>query len=121
MTLYFLDDTIYTSRYFDMKEKTGMNSEYAKIFKALSEPKRLDVLDLLRDGEQCACVLLDSLDFTQSGLSYHMKILVESGIVSSRQDGKWVYYSISEEGRDRALDILNKIATPNSFRRAHCE
>jgi ArsR family transcriptional regulator len=45
-------------------------------------------LELLRSGEKCACVLLEQLDLGQSGLSYHMKILVESGVVESRQEGK---------------------------------
>ena len=46
----------------------------AKIFKAFCDPKRLAILELLRDGEKCACVLQDKLEATQSGLSYHMKI-----------------------------------------------
>ena len=61
--------------------------EYAKVFKALCDEKRLRILELLRSGEKCACVLLEQLDLGQSGLSYHMKILVESGVVESRQEG----------------------------------
>jgi len=45
--------------------------------------------------EKCACVLAEQLDMAQSTLSYHMKILCESGIVDSRQDGKWIHYKIS--------------------------
>ena len=60
----------------------------AKVFKALCDEKRLAILEQLRSGEKCACILLEQLDLTQSGLSYHMKILCESGIVSSRQEGK---------------------------------
>ena len=58
----------------------------AKVFKALCDEKRLAILEQLRSGEKCACILLEQLDLTQSGLSYHMKILCESGIVSSRQE-----------------------------------
>ncbi|EGL49394.1 transcriptional regulator, ArsR family, partial [Streptococcus dysgalactiae subsp. equisimilis SK1249] len=65
----------------------------AKIFKAFSVAIRLEILDLLKNGEECACDLLEKLDLTQSGLSYHMKILIESGIVTAREDGKWVYYT----------------------------
>ena len=68
----------------------------AKVFKALCDEKRLAILEQLRSGEKCACILLEQLDLTQSGLSYHMKILCESGIVSSRQEGKWV-----KRGRQR--------------------
>ena len=59
----------------------------AKVFKALCDPKRLAILEQLRGGEKCACVLQEPLDLTQSGLSYHMKILCDSGIVTSRQGG----------------------------------
>ncbi|MBF0714987.1 ArsR/SmtB family transcription factor [Gemelliphila palaticanis] len=78
----------------------------ANIFKAFSVPIRLEILDLLKNGEECACVLLEALHLTQSGLSYHMKILVESGIVTARQEGKWVYYTISEQGRQKIMQMF---------------
>ena len=59
------------------------------IFKALCDEKRLSILELLKGGEKCACVLMEELNIAQSALSYHMKILCESGIVTSRQEGKW--------------------------------
>lgn len=83
----------------------------AKVFKALSDPNRLAILELLRSGEKCACVLLERLELTQSGLSYHMKILCESGIVTSRQEGKWTHYRLSGEGRDRAVELLKRLTT----------
>lgn len=92
-----------------------MNSEMqkiAKVFKALCDPNRLAILELLRGGEKCACVLLEQLELKQSGLSYHMKILCESGIVTSRQDGKWTHYRLSGEGRDRAVELLKRLTTP---------
>lgn len=84
----------------------------AKVFKALCDPNRLEILELLRSGEKCACVLLERLELTQSGLSYHMKILCESGIVVSRQEGKWTHYRLSGEGRDRAVALLKQLTTP---------
>lgn len=87
--------------------------EQAKIFKAFCDEKRLKILDLLRSGEKCACVLTDTLNIGQSALSYHMKILVESGIVESRQEGKWTHYKISETGSTRALNLLKTLTTPN--------
>ena len=71
----------------------------AKVFRALCDEKRLAILAQLRGGEKCACVLQEPLDLTQSGLSYHMKILCESGLVQSRQEGKWTHYRLSEAGR----------------------
>lgn len=84
----------------------------AKVFKALCDPNRLAILELLRSGEQCACVLLEQLELTQSGLSYHMRILCESGIVASRQEGKWTHYRLSGQGRDRAVELLRELTTP---------
>lgn len=88
--------------------------EDAKVFKALCDEKRLRILELLRGGEKCACVLLEQLDLGQSGLSYHMKILVESGIVESRQEGKWTHYKISEKGSAYAGTLLKSLTTPNA-------
>lgn len=65
------------------------------IFKALCDEKRLSILELLKGGEKCACVLMEELNIAQSALSYHMKILCESGIVTSRQEGKWTHYTLS--------------------------
>lgn len=89
--------------------------EHAKVFKAFCDEKRLQILELLRNGEKCACVLLEQLDLGQSGLSYHMKVLVDSGIVESRQEGKWVYYKISENGSAYAAGLLKELTTPNAF------
>ena len=81
----------------------------AEIFKSFCDPKRLAIIDLLQNGEQCACVLQSQLDLTQSGLSYHMKILLQSGIVEARQEGKWTYYKISKDGCEKAISLLKKI------------
>jgi ArsR family transcriptional regulator, arsenate/arsenite/antimonite-responsive transcriptional repressor len=88
--------------------------EQAKVFKAFCDDKRLRILELLRGGEKCACVLLEQLNIGQSGLSYHMKILVESGVVESRQEGKWTHYTISEKGSAYACSLLKELTTPNS-------
>lgn len=81
----------------------------ARVFKALSDPKRLAILDQLREGEKCACVLQEPMELTQSGLSYHMKILCDSGLVESRQEGKWTHYRLSRSGAERAMGLLREI------------
>lgn len=78
----------------------------AKVFKALCDVNRLQILELLRSGEKCACVLLEDLQIGQSTLSYHMKILCESGIVVSHTEGKWTHYEISEAGSRYAEELL---------------
>ena len=92
----------------------------AKVFKALCDPKRLAILEQLRGGEKCACVLQEPLDLTQSGLSYHMKILCDSGIVTSRQEGKWTHYSLSKSGSEYASKRLLELTTPNIENQSSC-
>ena len=65
--------------------------ERAKIFKAFCDENRLQILDMLKSGEKCACKLVEELDISQSTLSHHMKILCDSGVVRGRKEGKWVH------------------------------
>ncbi|MDD4297995.1 MAG: metalloregulator ArsR/SmtB family transcription factor [Ruminiclostridium sp.] len=89
--------------------------DQAKVFKAFCDEKRLRILELLRSGEKCACILVEQLDMAQSTLSYHMKILCESGIVDSRQDGKWTHYKLSARGSSSALELLKTLTTQNFY------
>ncbi len=91
------------------------HEENAKVFKAFCDEKRLAILALLRSGEKCACVLIEKMEIGQSSLSYHMKILCESGIVQSRQDGKWTHYRLSEQGSKAAAELLIKLTTPTAL------
>jgi ArsR family transcriptional regulator len=75
-----------------------VNSETTQIlagFHALSDPIRLQVLELLRTQELCVCELCDKLDVIQSKLSFHLKTLKEANLVCSRQEGRWIYYSLN--------------------------
>ena len=94
--------------------------EQAKVFKALCDPKRLAILEQLRSGEKCACVLLEKLDLTQSGLSYHMKILCASGIVVGREEGKWTHYRIDPAGSRRAVELLQEITSTDATASVSC-
>lgn len=83
----------------------------AKVFKAFDDINRLQILEMLRESEKCACVLLEDLQIGQSTLSHHMKILCDSGIVTGRKEGKWTYYSISKEGSRKASELLELLTT----------
>ena len=83
--------------------------ENARVFKAFCDETRLMVLSLLQSGEKCACVLIEKLGLAQPTLSYHMKILVESGIVTARKEGKWTHYAISAEGSDHAVRLIREL------------
>ncbi|MCL6598724.1 MAG: metalloregulator ArsR/SmtB family transcription factor [Alicyclobacillus macrosporangiidus] len=68
---------------------------YAVKFKALSDDKRLQILyELGRRGETCVCDLQDALDIPQSSLSYHLKVLVDAGLIHRETRGTWSYYRI---------------------------
>ena len=94
--------------------------EHARVFRAFCDANRLTVLEMLQDGEKCACVLLEKLKITQPTLSHHMKILIDSGIVTSRKEGKWTYYSISAEGCEKAAVLLKKLTTVLETRKEGC-
>ena len=83
--------------------------ERAKVFKARCDERRQRILELLRGGEKCACLLMEQMEMPQSSLSYHMKILCDSGIVSSREEGKWTHYRISRRGSERAVELLKEL------------
>ncbi|MEG0830364.1 MAG: metalloregulator ArsR/SmtB family transcription factor [Anaerovoracaceae bacterium] len=88
------------------------HKENACVFKAFCDETPLAILKQLRSGEKCACVLIDDINVKQSALSYHMKILCESGIVASRQEGKWTHYHLSQEGTKYAKELLVLLTTP---------
>ena len=90
----------------------------AKVFNALCDEKRLRILEILQSGEKCVCVLFEQLALPQSTLSYHMKILCDSGIVQGRQKGKWTHYRISPEGSQAAAALLEQLTRAES--RAAC-
>lgn len=86
-----------------------MDKDYeqeAKVFKAFCDPNRLKILNILKDGEHCACKLLEILDVSQSTLSHHMKILTDARVVNVRKDGKWSHYSLSNNGIEKVIQYL---------------
>ena len=97
-----------------MKEK-----QLLLIFKCLSDSSRLNILNYLGDGELCACELLEFLHISQSTLSYHMKIMLECGLVKVRQVGKWSYYRINREDFLEFKNYVNNLKFSNK-RRSEC-
>ena len=85
----------------------------SKIMKAIAEPNRLQIVDMISTGEKCACDLLDNFNFTQPTLSHHMKVLIEAGIVSARKDGKWHYYSLDQKNIKVFESLTNQIFKKN--------
>lgn len=85
--------------------------ENSKIIKALADPNRLQIIDLLSCGEKCACNILEYFDFTQPTLSHHMKVLMECGIVNCRKDGLWSYYSLNINECNKLILFLMNLIT----------
>jgi len=83
--------------------------ENTRVFKALGDPKRAMIIDMLSHGELCACTILERIDITQSTLSHHMKILRECGLVKGRDVGKWTYYSLDEDIIGKTKQFFNEI------------
>jgi ArsR family transcriptional regulator, arsenate/arsenite/antimonite-responsive transcriptional repressor len=64
-------------------------------FRALADPLRIQIIELLRNQELCVCELCEKIDVSQSKLSFHLKNLKEANLVISRQEGRWIYYSLN--------------------------
>lgn len=90
-------------------------AEYAKIFKILSDPKRLKILDMLSGGELCACKILEEFHITQPTLSHDMKMMCDAGIVFARKEGKWMQYSLNLEKLNDVYKTLGKIIVPKEY------
>ena len=83
--------------------------DVALICKALGDSNRLKIIKMLSDGEKCACKLLEAFEITQPTLSHHMKMLNECGLVTSRKEGKWSYYTLSCQTLSLFKDFLNSL------------
>ena len=84
-------------------------TKMAKVFQALSDPKRVKIVDLLSCGEMCGCVLLKCFEITQPTLAHDMKVLTEAGITLSRREGKKTMYSLNWTELRRINGVIQKI------------
>lgn len=82
---------------------------HASVCKGLADPKRLLLIDALRDGERTVTQLRDELDLPQTNVSQHLAVLREKGLVRSRKDGQWVYYSLTSPKIIVAVDLLRDV------------
>ena len=78
----------------------------ARVAKALGDPIRMQLLDVLRKhaGKVCVCELVPLFDLSQPTVSHHLKVLREAGLVSSERQGLWAYYYVNTN----ALEELNR-------------
>jgi DNA-binding transcriptional ArsR family regulator len=90
----------------------------AKFFKVLSHPARLEILDVLRDGEQCVCHLETILGYRQSFISQHLTVLRSAGFVEDRRDGWNIFYRVIEPRLYEVVDAAIELFNPN-YQRIH--
>ena len=79
---------------------TGQAETMARVFKALGDPTRVRLLSLIaasEDGEACICDLTEPVGLSQPTVSHHMSKLVEAGLATREQRGKWAYYRVVSE------------------------
>lgn len=84
-----------------MRSAESVSSEVvqqvADYFSVLSEPMRLRILNLLRDGEKCVQDLVEATETSQANVSKHLKVMLQAGILSRRSEGTSAYYSVTDE------------------------
>jgi len=91
----------------------------ARLFHALSDETRLQILDCLRSCERCVCELTDALDAAQSRLSFHLKVLKDAGLVTDRREGRWMYYTLDREALAQAAELMEALTSaPSSGERS---
>ena len=111
MTIFYMS-AIITHRNSSMCDVSDLEKVYidmAKMLKAMSDPKRLRIVDMLSCGELCACEILEEFHITQPTLSHDMSVLVDAGIVTDRREGKNIYYKLDKEALDRMHQTLGRV------------
>lgn len=89
------------------KEAKMMNENNVILLKAIADETRFEIVNALKDSQEvCTCKLLELVKCNQSTLSHHMKILVDSGLVVSRKDWKWVHYSLNKKKMKELIEVL---------------
>ena len=86
-----------------------MYEKYAKLFKVLADANRLKIIELLIKGETCGCTLIDNLPISQPTLSYHLKMISEAGLATSKREGNWIKYFINKDKLSEISNFINLI------------
>jgi ArsR family transcriptional regulator len=88
--------------------KTPANSSLDLLVRALADPTRLRLLNLIADREICVCYFVEILKTSQPKVSRHLAYLRKAGIVATRRDGKWMHYRLAIPGDQAAAGILRE-------------
>jgi ArsR family transcriptional regulator len=91
----------------------------AQTLKALSDPTRLSVFDMLMEGIQCNCEIAERLGLSLSLISHHLRILRQVGLVQSErdlEDARWIYYSVDRQALAELNQAINHLLDVNRIR-----
>lgn len=95
-------------------------TQFRTIFKALQDCNRRKILNILKDGEQCANYILEKFDITQPTFSHHMKVLHEADLVNLRKDSIWTYYSLNKAALNKVITYLEALVHDTKDRTIPC-
>ncbi len=88
--------------------------EQAQLFKVLTHPARLAILNILRDGEHCVCHMEAHLGYRQAYISQQLMVLREAGLIQDRRDGWNVFYHVAEPRIFAVLTAVEQIVEPKN-------
>jgi ArsR family transcriptional regulator len=86
-----------------------LNQLHASVCKGLADPKRLLIINALRDGEMSVGEICEELELPQANVSQHLAIMRERGLVNARKDGQFVFYSLTTMKIVEAVDLLRQV------------
>lgn len=81
----------------------------ADILKALAQPTRLKIVELLREGERCVCEIFPAIDEEQSNTSRHLNMMLAAGVLSRRKEGLKIFYAIKHPEILEIVDIVTRV------------
>jgi ArsR family transcriptional regulator len=84
----------------------------AEVLKAIADPSRLEILEILSPEIRCNCHLQEVLDLAPNLLSYHLKVLREAGLIEGTKRGRWVDYALTPDAHARMAAALPKGQAP---------
>jgi len=87
-------------------KRNNQNRLKAKIFNALSDPARLEIIEFLREGERCVCEIIPHVSLIQPLVSRHLKILKNCGLVKDRKEGNRRLYSVTDP---RIFEVVDAV------------
>ena len=84
------------------------------LFKALNDPTRREILELLRDRDLTAGEIADQFNISKPSISHHLDLLRQAGLVVSVKEGQFIYYSINTTVMDEMLKWIMQFKSPQN-------